>query len=113
LPHTTLDPIRDLLLQMFMGEKFGQDVLWEKHFAKEVKQTEVTIHAVLDDKQITLGDVMQFKVGNTLLLDRSPDDDVMIKCGEVIVSTGKPGKMGDNVAISINEPIRKKIKEML
>ncbi len=113
LPHTTLDPIRDLLLQMFMGEKFGQDVMWEKHFAKEVRQTEVTIHAVLDDKQITLGDVMQFKVGNTLLLDKAPEDDVMIKCGEVVVSSGKAGKMGDNVAVSINEPVRKKIKEML
>ncbi len=113
LPHTTLDPIRDLLLQMFMGEKFGQDIMWEKHFAKEVRQTEVTIKAVLDEKQITLGDVMQFKVGNTLMLDRSPDDDVMIKCGDVEISSGKAGKMGDNVAVSINEPIRKKIKEML
>jgi len=57
--------------------------------------------------------VLQFQVGNTLLLDRGPDDDVMVKCGGVTVTTGKAGKMGDNIAVSIAEPIRKKIKETL
>src|SRR6185369_965116 len=62
-PHATLEPIRDLLLQMFMGEKFGQDVMWEKHFSKEVRNTEVEIQAVMDEKLVSLGDVLQFKVG--------------------------------------------------
>jgi flagellar motor switch protein FliM len=112
-PHTTLEPIRELLLQMFMGEKFGQDVMWEKHFTKEVRQTEVDIQVVLDEKEIALGDVLQFKVGSTLLLDRAPDDEVMINCGGVTITTGKAGKMGDNIAVSLNDPIRKKIKEQI
>lgn len=112
-PHTTLEPVRDLLLQIFMGEKFGQDVMWEKHFSKEVRSTMVDLQVVMDEKQISLKDVLQFKVGNTLLLERSPDDDVMVKCGGVTITTGKAGKMGDNIAVSINEPIRRKIKEQL
>lgn len=112
-PHTTLEPIRELLLQIFMGEKFGQDVMWEKHFSKEVRQTEVELQVVMDEKQISLGDVLQFKVGNTLLLDRAPDDDVMIKCSGITVTTGKAGKMGENIAVSINDPVRRKIKEQL
>ncbi len=112
-PHVTLEPIRELLLQMFMGEKFGQDVMWEKHFSKEVRQTEVDIEVVLDEKKIALGDVLQFKVGNTLLLDRAPDDQVMVKCGGITISTGKAGKMGDNIAVSLDEPVRKKIKEQI
>lgn len=112
-PHTTLEPIRELLLQVFMGEKFGQDTQWEKHFTKEVRQTEVELEVVLDEKEILLGDVIQFKIGSTLLLDRSPDDEVLIKCGGVVVTTGKAGKMGDNIAISINDPVRRKIREQL
>lgn len=112
-PHTTLEPIRELLLQIFMGEKFGQDIMWEKHFSKEVRNTEVELEVVMDEKEISLGDVMQFKVGNTLLLDRSPDDEVMIKCGGITVTTGKVGKMGDNIAVSINEAVKRKIKERL
>ena len=112
-PHTTLEPIREMLLQMFMGEKFGQDVMWEKHFNKEVRNTEVEVEAVLDEKEIMLGDVMQFKVGNTLLLDRAPDDDIMIKCGGMVITSGKAGKMGENIAVSITEAVRQKIKEKL
>ena len=28
LPYASLEPVRDLLLQMFMGEKFGRDSIW-------------------------------------------------------------------------------------
>jgi flagellar motor switch protein FliM len=112
-PHVTLEPIREMLLQIFMGEKFGHDASWERHFSKEVRQTEVEMEIVLDEKDISLGDVLQFKIGNTLLLDRSPDDEVLVKCGGVTVTTGKAGRMGDNVAVSISEPIRKKLKEQL
>ena len=33
LPYATLEPIRKLLLQQFMGEKFGRDSIWESHLA--------------------------------------------------------------------------------
>jgi flagellar motor switch protein FliM len=31
LPYATIEPIREVLLQMFMGEKFGRDPTWEGH----------------------------------------------------------------------------------
>ena len=36
LPYATIEPIRDVLLQMFMGEKFGRDPNWEGHLATEL-----------------------------------------------------------------------------
>jgi flagellar motor switch protein FliM len=76
-----------------------------------VRQTEVDLQVVLDEKKIALGDVMQFRVGSTLLLDRAPDDDVLIKSGSVTITTGKAGKIGDNIAVSISEPVRRKTRE--
>src|SRR5215467_12911479 len=38
LPYATIEPIRDVLLQMFMGEKFGRDPIWEGHLATEIGQ---------------------------------------------------------------------------
>ncbi|MBL6959350.1 MAG: flagellar motor switch protein FliM, partial [Rhodospirillales bacterium] len=35
IPYATLEPVRELLLQMFMGEKFGRDSIWETHLAEE------------------------------------------------------------------------------
>ena len=47
-PSATLEPVRELLLQMFMGEKFGRDTIWEAHLANELWFTELTLDAVLD-----------------------------------------------------------------
>ena len=41
LPYATLEPVRELLLQMFMGEKFGRDSIWETHLANELWSTDV------------------------------------------------------------------------
>jgi len=111
LPHATLEPIRDLLLQMFMGEKFGQDTVWEKHLGKELRHTDVAVEAILNEKEITLGDVMRFKIGSTILLDCMPDDDVVLKCGGVPVTKGKLGRMGDHMAVAISEPVGQRPKE--
>ena len=43
LPYATIEPIRPVLLQMFMGEKFGRDPIWEGHFATEVAQAEIAV----------------------------------------------------------------------
>src|SRR5579862_5579338 len=47
LPYATIEPIRDVLLQMFMGEKFGRDPIWEGHLATEIGHAEVAVDAVL------------------------------------------------------------------
>lgn len=108
LPHTTLEPIRDILLQMFMGEKLGQDTVWEKHFGKEIRQTDIHIEAVLNEKMITLGDVMRFKVGSTLMLDCKHEDDIVLKSGGVELTKGKLGRMGEKMAVSLNEPVKRR-----
>ncbi|MDX1974884.1 MAG: flagellar motor switch protein FliM [Rickettsiales bacterium] len=111
MPHTTLEPIRDLLLQMFMGENFGQDTVWEKHLGKELRSTAVTIEAILDEKTATLKDIMALKVGSTLLLDSEPDDEVTLRCGGIPVTTGMLGRVGEKVAISLSNPVKRKLKE--
>lgn len=101
LPHTTLEPIRDLLLQMFMGEKFGHDTVWERHLGQELRQTNVDLNAVLDEKPIPLGEALNFQVGNTIMLDVTPRSPVRLKCGNVQLADAKLGKMGDHIAVSL------------
>lgn len=107
LPHATLEPIRDLLLQLFMGEKFGQDTVWEKHLGKEVRHTNVDLEVVLDEKMVTLGDIMNFKVGSTILLNCAPDDEVTVKCSGTPITTGKLGRVGENIAVSLSEAVKR------
>ncbi len=111
LPHATLEPIRDLLLQMFMGENFGHDTVWEKHLGKELRNASVTVEAVFNEKTVTLKDVMSLKVGSTLLLDCSPEDEISLRCGGIPITTGILGKVGDNIAVSLMDGINRKSKE--
>ena len=111
LPHATLEPVRDLLLQMFMGENFGKDTVWEKYMGKELRGANIEIEAIFDEKEVSLRDIMSLKVGSTMLLDCSPDDDITLRCGGIAVTTGTLGRVKENVAISIHDAVKQKARE--
>jgi len=107
LPYATIEPVRELLLQRFMGEKFGRDSIWESHLATELWSTDVPVDAVLDEQVMSLRDVMNFEVGQTLMLSAGPKDDVQIRARDIPLMTGKMGRVGEKVSIRIDENSRK------
>ena len=106
LPYATLEPIRELLLQMFMGEKFGRDSIWEGHLATELWQTSVDVEAVLEDQTMTLRQVMGLEVGTTLMLSGKPDSPVDLRCGGISLMKGRMGRMGQSIAVRVEERLR-------
>jgi flagellar motor switch protein FliM len=112
LPHETLEPIRDLLAQIFMGEKFGQDSTWERHMGHELRHSSVCVSALLDEKDVSLGDLVRLKVGSTILLDKEPKDDIFLKCGDVTLAKARLGRVGDKIAVSLLEPINTKLERV-
>src|SRR6187431_1328478 len=107
LPYATIEPIRPVLLQMFMGEKFGRDPIWEGHFATEVAQAEISVEAVLYEADIPLKQLMSLKVGDTLPLEIKPDAMVTVRCGDITLTEGRMGRVGDRVAVRVSKPLRK------
>jgi flagellar motor switch protein FliM len=107
LPYATIEPIRPVLLQMFMGEKFGRDPIWEGHFATEVAQAEISVDAVLYEANIPLKQLMKLKVGDTLPLEMRPEALVQVRCGNVLLTEGRMGRVGDRVAIRVTKQLRK------
>ncbi len=105
LPYSTLEPIRKLLLQQFMGEKFGRDNIWEGHLATELWTTDTEVRAILDEQQVPLSQVLGFKVGDTLMLNATPDSEISIRCGTIPVTTGKMGRKGQYIAVRVEGPI--------
>ncbi|HEY1545536.1 MAG TPA: flagellar motor switch protein FliM [Xanthobacteraceae bacterium] len=107
LPYATIEPIRDVLLQMFMGEKFGRDPIWEGHLATEIGQAEIAVDAVLYEAKLPLKQLMRLDVGDTLTLDLKPDAMVTVRCGDVTLTEGRMGRVGDRVAVRVSKPLRK------
>ncbi|HCK83083.1 MAG TPA: flagellar motor switch protein FliM [Hyphomonadaceae bacterium] len=105
LPYATLEPIRKMLLQQFMGEKFGRDNIWEGHLASELWATQLEVRALLDEMSRPLRDVLDLKVGETLMLDAPPDSPVILKCGDVELARGNVGRMGHSLAVRLDKQI--------
>ena len=105
LPYATLEPVRELLLQMFMGEKFGRDNIWEGHLATELWSTQVEVRAVLDEQYVPLSTVLGLEVGQTLMLNSAPDSDVHVRCGSIPLTRGRMGRRGANIAVQVTAPL--------
>ncbi len=108
LPYATLEPVRELLLQMFMGEKFGRDSIWEIHLMEELWQTEVELEAVLDQQYLPLYSVLDMEVGTRLMFNATPDSRVVMRCGDVPMWAGRMGRKGNHIAICLDEKIKRK-----
>ncbi|MDX2103575.1 MAG: flagellar motor switch protein FliM [Alphaproteobacteria bacterium] len=107
LPYATLEPVREILLQMFMGEKFGRDSIWENHLAGELWHTEVGINAVLDETTSSLREVLAWEQGSQIVFNALPSSLVNLRCGSVAMFRGRMGQRNGNIAIKIDSRITK------
>ena len=101
LPYATLEPVRELLLQQFMGERFGRDSIWETHLAEELRQTEVALDVVLDEQTMPLSHVLRLAVGDRITLGAAPGAPVRLRCGDVPLFEAQLGRRENRLAVRI------------
>ena len=105
LPYATIEPIREQMLQMYMGEKFGRDPIWEGHLATEIYAADVEIEAIMHEVELPLSQVLSMKPGDTVLFDRSPSEPVKLRCGGVEMTAGIMGHIGKHVSVRVTRPL--------
>ena len=105
LPYATLEPVRELLLQQFMGEKFGRDPIWETHLAEELWETDVELEIVLDQQIMRLSDVVDLKPGDRITLACGPGSAVQLRCGTVPLFDGRIGRRKGRVALRLERDL--------
>lgn len=105
IPYATLEPIRELLLQMFMGEKFGRDSIWENHLTNELHRTDIQLQAVLGELTIPLHDLMNWRIGTQVLFNTRTDEDLEMRCGDFPMFRGPVGQKQGNIALRIENYI--------
>jgi len=106
IPYATLEPIRELLLQMFMGEKFGRDSIWENHLTQELYQTDIQLQAVLGEKVLSLDDILNWEVGTQIVFNTFVDDELELRCGNVPMFRGPVGQKLGNIAVKIDKYVQ-------
>ncbi len=107
IPYATLEPVRELLLQMFLGERFGRDAIWENHLMSQLWDTDVEVKAVLKEKEIKLADISSWEQGSFLPLEISPQENVTVVCGDVPLFKGAMGQKDDHIVIKVDRKAEK------
>jgi flagellar motor switch protein FliM len=107
LPYATLEPVRELLLQQFMGEKFGRDSIWESHLAEQLRHTDVSLDLVLDQQVMSLATILSLKPGDCITLNATPNAPVRLHCGGVALFEGEFGHRGRKPAVRIGQVLRR------
>lgn len=108
IPYATLEPVRELLLQMFMGEKFGRDSIWENHLTEELYKTDVQLQAVLGERMVSLHEMLNWKVGTQVMLPTNITDELELRCGHFPMFKGPLGHKQDHLAVQIERYIEPK-----
>jgi len=111
IPYATLEPIRELLLQMFMGEKFGRDSIWETHLTAELHKTDVELQAILSETTVSLGDIMNWEPGSQVTFNSRPEDQVELRVGDHAMFMASTGQNQGRLAVKVESDIEKRDDE--
>ena len=101
LPYSTLEPIRPQLSQLFMGENFGDDTNWSRHFTHVLKRSNIEIEAVLHEKNFAMDEVMQWQLGSVIDFDVPLDQLVTIRSAKTSIYQGLMGEKEGHMAIKL------------
>ena len=99
LPHTSLEPVRDKLVQRFMGEKLGADAVWRAHFEQELRCSELLMRAVMAERQMSLRQVGSWRVGDTIPFATSPEQQLRLCIGDHTLAKAQLGRRGSHCAV--------------
>jgi flagellar motor switch protein FliM len=82
IPQSVLNPMRKALSHVVTGESSGRDPRWMKQIATEVKKTEVTLKAVLEERYLSLGEITDLKIGDVIELQATPRSRVKLESNQ-------------------------------
>jgi flagellar motor switch protein FliM len=102
-PYSSLEPVREHLSQMFVGDQFGGDRSWHRHFEDALNKTELSFDAVLHSQLTTLADVMSWKPGQTISFESNGESEVRFMMEEMEFFRGPMGRKGGKIAAQVDE----------
>lgn len=82
IPERALQPLRYALARPAQGPGAEGDPHWSRQMRQEVQRARVTLRAVLEERQLTLGEIAGLKVGQRLELQATPRSRVRVECNE-------------------------------
>ena len=112
IPQTALNPFRQSLAHVHSGQSTVRDPRWTSQIRKEVQRTEVRLQAILEERQMTLGEISALTVGQIIELQASPRSTVELQCNDEAVFRCLLGQRDGSYVLRIQDTINQE-KEFL
>lgn len=103
IPQTALNPIRHSLSRDLSNEALVPDPRWSKQIHSEVRRSEVTVQAVIEEDDFTLGDIADLKVGQIMELTATPRSRVTLECNGERLFWCHLGQAEGNYTLKVDE----------
>lgn len=104
LPEKAVVPHRRKL-SIVPEEKPFEDAGWAREIEEGLSHADLEVRALLDEKQITLGEVARFTLGQTIVLDATMESLIIIECEEQRLFRGRMGVQRDSYVVRIEERV--------
>lgn len=69
LPYSMVEPIRDMLSSTMQADRTEVDNRWITLMSRQVQAAEIDLVATLGSTQVTLGEILELKAGDVIMLD--------------------------------------------
>ena len=113
VPHPVIEPIMDHLSTQlwFSSSRKGGSEDERSKLVERLNEVSLPIEAELGGTSISVADLMSLGVGDVIRLDRSIDDNLLIRVGDLGRFEGRPGILAGNRAIQVNGVLTRPISD--
>ena len=111
MPYSMIEPIRDLLTSPLQGEVLGVDKRWVRLMTQQIQAAEVELVADLAKTQMSLGDILNMKVGDVIPLSISEETEA--KVDGVPVMQCRYGLFNGQYALRVEKLVRANSTEFI
>lgn len=108
IPHSALNPLRQSLSQVMSGENTTMDPNWSRQMHTEIERTEVELKAVLEEHELTLGEVGDFKIGQVIELSATPRTLARLECNDQLLFWCEIGQLDGHYSLRIKDQVDQK-----
>lgn len=101
IPYSMIEPIRDLLCSSIQGDSAEPDRRWVRMLSKQVQLAEVDMVTTLGHADVSVGQLMEMKVGDVIMIDIP--DTVIATVDNVPVFDCRYGVLNGQYAVKVNQ----------
>jgi len=106
IPFMTIEPIRDKLKRGVQMDMMAVDPFWSYRLSEELLEAPLEVAVEMGGAVISLAELLELTPGDTIMLESSGKNELVVKIGDTKKFYGVAGVSGGNKAVQISRPLR-------